>query len=307
MLTLALLSLLSQTEVPAADASAAERAAAAAERAAVAAQKAAEAAQKMIEAQLGTPAAPEAAPVEGEPKMDPWKGSVGIGLIAITGNAETLTGTFNAAVDKKVGNWAFGGRASAAYGQSRPAAGGPDQVSAMRAGLLLRGDRSLVSFASLFLIGGVETDHVKSVELREFAELGAGIRFYELKEGELERVFIRADLGLRYSHESRFQYYSDGTIPGGTGLPSANLLGPRIGVIFRYALNKHVKFSEEAEFIPNLLGASRFIVNSTTKLNARLTETLSISASFLVNFDSAPAAGKRDTDTALTIGLEAAF
>jgi len=307
MLTLALLSLLSQTEVPAADASAAERAAAAAERAAVAAQKAAEAAQKMIEAQLGTPAAPEAAPVEGEPKTDPWKGSVGIGLIAITGNAETLTGTFNAAVDKKVGNWAFGGRASAAYGQSRPAAGGPDQVSAMRAGLLLRGDRSLVSFASLFLIGGVETDHVKSVELREFAELGAGIRFYELKEGELERVFIRADLGLRYSHESRFQYYSDGTIPGGTGLPSANLLGPRIGVIFRYALNKHVKFSEEAEFIPNLLGASRFIVNSTTKLNARLTETLSISASFLVNFDSAPAAGKRDTDTALTIGLEAAF
>jgi putative salt-induced outer membrane protein YdiY len=80
-----------------------------------------------------------------------------------------------------------------------------------------------------------------------------------------------------------------------------------LGAVVRYALNKEIRFSEEAEFLPNLVGESRFLVNSTTKLNARLTAALSISVAFLLNFDSSPGGGKKSTDTALTLGLEAAF
>ena len=71
--------------------------------------------------------------------------------------------------------------------RTRPQAGGEPETTAARAGLLLRGDRNIASFASIFVLGGLETDHVKSVELRGLVELGTGIKFYELKEGELER------------------------------------------------------------------------------------------------------------------------
>ncbi len=311
MLALSLLVLLSQAPTSTSEASAeraaaaAERAALAAERAAAAAQLAAEAAGRQALAQGGAPLPP--APVGEVPASDSWKGLVGIGLIAITGNAEALTGTATAQVDKKLGEWGFGARASAAYGQSRAAPGAPAIVSALRAGLLLRGDRNLSSFSSLFALAGLETDHVKSVELRKFAELGTGIRFFERKEGELERVFLRGDVGFRASHETRYQYFGDAVVPSGTPLPDVLLIGPRIAAIFRYALNKDVRVSEEAEMLFNLLGSSRTLFNSTTKLIARLSPALSISGSFLLGFDSAPAPGKQPTDTVLTLGVEAAF
>ena len=231
---------------------------------------------------------------------------IGIGLIALSGNAESLTATANAALDKKLGNWAFGMRLTGAYGQTRTKAGA-DEVTALRAGLLLRGDRSITSFASIYALGGLETDHVKSVELRGFGELGTGIKFYELKEGELERVYLRGDVGFRASHESRFQYYGDAVTPSGTGLGDITMIGPRIAAVIRYAINKDIRFSEEAEFLPNLLGPSRYLINSITKLSARLTESLAVTGSFLVTFDSSPAPGKKTTDTALVLGLEAAF
>lgn len=312
MLYLALITVLSQTEVPVAAAevsaaASAERAAVAAERAAAAAQKAAEAVQRLAELQAGLVPASAAAAAAEEPKKDPWKGMVSVGLIALFGNAETLTGTMSAQLDKKFGNWGFGARASGAYGQTRPPAGGAADVTAYRAGLLLRGDRNIGSFASIYALGGLETDHVKSVELRGFGELGAGIKFYERKDGELERVFLRGDIGFRASHETRYQYYADKLTPANTKLPDVSMIGPRIGIVFRYALNKDVRFSEEAEFLPNVLSPSRFIFNSSTKLSARLTESLAMTGSFLVNFDSAPAPGKKDTDSALVLGLEAAF
>ena len=312
MLAFALITILSQTEVPSTDAAtsaaaSAERAASAAERAAVAAQKAAEAVAKLMEAQSAAAgAAPVVAAAE-EPKKDPWKGLVGLGLIAISGNSQTVTGTLNAQVDKKFGEWAFGARGTGAYGQTRPQAGGEPETTAARAGLLIRGDRNIASFASIFVLGGLETDHVKSIELRGLAELGAGIKFYELKEGELERVYLRADVGFRYSHDRRYQYYGDAMIPKNTGLPSVTMIGPRIGAVIRYAINKDIRFSEEAEFLPNVLGAERYLVNSNTKLSARLTHSLSVGVSFLVTYDSAPAPGKQTTDTALTLGVEAAF
>lgn len=285
---------------------AAARAAAAAERAALAAEKAAEAAQKIAEATTGTPAAPAAAAPTGEPAPELWKGLIGVSFIALSGNAESITGIANAQLDRKFGNWAAGARANGAYGQTRRATGG-DEVSALRAALTMRGDRSVVSFASIFVQAGLDADHVKSIELRGFGELGASLRFYERKEGDLEKLYIRADLAFRFQQEERYQYFPTATTPANTGLPDATFAAPRIAAVFRYAMNKDIKFSEEVEFLPNVLGPSRVLINNTTKLSARLTETLSISGSFLANFDSSPAPGNRDLDTSLSLGLEAAF
>lgn len=298
----ATLALLSQTD-PTTDAAA--RAAAAAEKAALAAEKAAAAAQRIAEAQ-GAPAAPAAdKPADGAEPEEKWAGLIGVSLIALSGNAESITALANAAADRKWAKWMFGVRAGAAYGETRIATG--SEVSALRGNLSLRGDRNVVTFATIFAQAGVDTDHVKSVELRGYGEVGTGIRFYEKKEGDLEKIYIRADLAFRFQQEERFQYYATPTTPAGTALPDATLVAPRIAAVFRYAMSKDIRFTEEVEFLPNVLGQSRVLVNNTTKLNARLTESLSVSAAFIANFDSSPAAGKKDLDTSLALGVEAAF
>ncbi|MFT3842892.1 MAG: DUF481 domain-containing protein [Myxococcaceae bacterium] len=312
LLTVALAQAPAETQAPAADR--VEQAVQAAQKAAEAAQKAAEAAQKAAEAAAAAtaPKGPEpipatpAPPAPGE-KKDTWRGLVGVGLIALTGNAETLTGTANAQADKSFGPWAVGLRLNGAYGQTKPQDGGAAQQTALKAAGSLRGERSFVDFASGYLMGGLETDHIKSVELREYLELGSGLKLFERKEGDFERLYLRFDIAFRYQNESRYQYIGDATTPTNTGLPGVQMVAPHFGLVFRYSLNKGVHFSEEAEVLPNLVGASRVIVNSTTKLSAQLTETFSLSGSYIVNFDSAPAGNKKTTDTALTLGLEAAF
>jgi putative salt-induced outer membrane protein YdiY len=315
LLALAVASLLTQADAASNEkaAAAAERAAESAERAAVAAEKAAAALQKIAELQAAAagvapapaaPAAPAAPPAE---EKEEWKGLIGLGLISLTGNAESLTGTATAQADRKMGKWAFGIRAGGAYGQTRPNDAGADQVTAYRAMLSLRADRKIASFASLYALVGAETDHVKSVELRGYGEFGTGITFFEKKEGDLEKLFLRGDVAFRVAEETRFQYFGDANFPANTGLPSQLMVAPRVGLVFRYGMNKHIHFSEEAEILPNIVGDSRFLLNSTTKLNARLTDSLSISLSFLVTHDSAPAGNKRPTDTALSLGVEASF
>ena len=101
--------------------------------------------------------------------------------------------------------------------------------------------------------------------------------------------------------------FGDANFVKGTGLPDAWLVAPRFGAVFRYAMSKQIRFSEEAEILPALTGPSRFLVNSTTKFNAHLTSALSIAISFLLTYDSAPAGKKQPMDTALTLGLDAAF
>ena len=284
---------------------AAERAAIAAERAAAAAQMAAEAAKSAVQ-QLRPPgalpeavAAPMAAP---KPPTSHWTGTAGLALISLSGNANTLTfnGTVN--LDRKWEVWALGFKAFGTYGQTRLEGTEDAQVVALAAGVALRGDRKVAGPVTVFSLVGLETNHVKSVEEVGFVEAGTGITWAEVKEGELQKLLVRTDVALRYAREYRFQYY-----PFQMTLPTRDLLGPKIGVAFRYALSKDVIFSQDAELVPNLLGESRLLVSATTKLSSHLTESLSLGVSFRLDSDSRPAPGKVPTDSALTVGVEVAL
>jgi hypothetical protein len=90
-------------------------------------------------------------------------------------------------------------------------------------------------------------------------------------------------------------------------LADVDLGGPRVGVALRYSLSKDVVFTQEAEAVSNVLGESRLLVNTTSKLLARLTESLSLGTSFVLQYDSAPAAGKVSTDTSLSGTVEMSF
>ncbi len=285
---------------------AAEKAAAAAERAAAASQRIADSlAGPVLEAAQIDPAAAAAAEL--------WRGNVGFGLAYLTGNSQQLTITAQAAAERNWGKWGFGMKASGAYGLSNPAANvstSTSAVTARRAGALLRGDRAFGSgFASTFILAGLEFDHMKNIESRGYGEAGAGLTFFNVKQGDLEKVYLRLDLAMRAGSESRFQYFPT---PAGVIDPTIAILAPRAALAFRWAFSKDVRFSEELEFIPFLLQPTlgRLLINNTTKLNARLTETLSLSTSLLINYDSMPPVSipaRLTTDVALTVGIEAAF
>lgn len=307
--------LLSQTtppsNAPATDAEAAQRAAAAAERSAAAAERAAAAMEALVQKMSAPSAAPAAAPAaapEAAPGIapatgeSPWTGSVGLNLIALTGNSETLTVSTTGTGSRDWGPWKLSLKLAAAYGQTRVEDVTDFEVTALNAMGQVRGDRKLTSIASAFLLVGADTDHVKSVEYRAYGEGGAAITWLERKEGDEVVLLLRTDLGLRYANESRFQYY-----PTPLDIPDISLLAPKLGLGFRYAVSKDVAFVEEAEVLTNVMGEPRWLINSLTRINARLTESLAINVGFEIKHDSLPAQGKKPTDTILSVGAELAF
>ncbi len=287
-------------------AEAAERAATAAERAATAASQAAAAAER-IAASSATAAPADAAKKEEEKKDAPkpvaWVGSVGLGFISLTGNSNTLTLNSTLFAERKSPTWIWAVKGFATYGQSRLVGdtGSPD-VLALAAGLQGRGDRRLTDLLSLFLLAGADTDHVKSVEYRGYGEGGLGLLWLDQKKGDLQKLLLRTDLAFRFAEESRFQFY-----PTPENIDDVRLFAPRVGVAFRYALTEDVLFFQDAEVMFNVVGDSRIVANSMTKLSARLVGSLALGTSFQVQYDSQPAAGKVPTDTALSVLLEVGF
>jgi hypothetical protein len=318
--------LLFQTPAPAQEprsdeaSASAERAASAAERAASAAERAAEANARMAEAierlaqgiaRTAPPPeqpAPEAAKKDGKEaeRKDVWDVTVGMGLIFITGNASTITFNGLATAERKTEDWIYAVKASGVYGQSRP----PEltdvqqasQVVALNAALQLRGDRRFTEKVSGYLLGGAETDHVRSVEARGIGEAGIGIIWFDEKRSNGGDSYLRTDLAFRYAHETRFQYY-----PTRMDLPDVSLGGPRFGAAFRYSLNKDVAFVEEVSVLPSLIEGSRLLITNQTQLNVKLTKALAINTTFLLQYDSQPAEGKVPTDSSLAVSLAVSF
>ncbi len=317
--------LLFQTPAPAPEstpeqATSAERAAAAAERAAEAAQRSAEANARMAEAieqlargiansvppQPGAEQKETAADKKEAARKDVWDVTVGLGLIFVSGNASTVTFNGLATAERKTENWIYAVRAAGVYGQSRPPETTEEQtesqVVALSAALQLRGDRRFSEKISGYLLGSVETDHVKSVEARGGGEAGVGIIWWDEKKANGGEAYLRTDLAFRYARETRFQYY-----PSRMDLPDVSLGGPRFGVAFRYSLTKDVAFVEEVSVLPSLIEGSRLLATNQTQLNVKLTKALAINTTFLLQYDSEPAEGKVPTDTSLAASVAVSF
>lgn len=239
------------------------------------------------------------------PDAAAWKGTVGAGLIVMTGNARTTMVTGNAVAARESLGWIWTAKAWGAYGRNRAAAAGAE-VSADNAALQLRLDRKYGALWTVYLLGGVEADHVASVELRDYGELGVGALWVDVKEKDFQWVGLRTDLGFRYTTEKRWQYYGEPATRG--PLPGADVYAPRLGLVFRYAFSKDVWFAEEVEFLPGVLAArSRYQTKSLSKLSARVSSNVTTGVSYLVVDDSRPADAKLRTDTTLTATIDLSY
>jgi hypothetical protein len=260
--------------------------------------------------QVVEPKVEQKAEAKTEPKTEPkvekkveWKGTVGAGLIILTGNSDTTSFTGSAGASRETLGWILSAKATGASGETRAAEGGPRQVTVYGAAGQLRLDRKFGEVWTIFVLGGLETDHVASVEYRTVSELGVGAQWVDRKEADWQKVGLRTDLGLRYGYEARYQYYGTPIGPQ----PGVELLAPRLGLAFRYGFYKEVFFTEEAEVFPALTGETRVQIRSVSKLSSRLTRSVTLGVSYAVGFDSRPAAGKERTDTGLTALLEIGF
>ena len=246
--------------------------------------------------------APLAAAAEA-PSPAEWKGTVGAGLIVLTGNSDTTTFTGAAAASRETFGWILSAKAAGAYGRTRPPAGGAAETTALNGAFQLRLDRKLGVVWTVYGLGGVEFDHVAAVEYRSLAELGASAQWVDVKEADWQRVGLRTDLGLRYGYEARRTYDP----PPQAALPGVELVAPRFGLAFRYGFSKEVFFTEDAEVLGTVNGSQRALVKSASKLSSRLTSAITLGVGYTVTHDSRPAEGKEKTDTALTALLEVGF
>jgi hypothetical protein len=256
---------------------------------------------------LAQAAAPEVATAAAPAAPPPpaWTGTVGLSLISLTGNSQTLTFATNAALERKSTDWIWGAKAFAAYGRST-VAGATSSLTALNAGGQARGDRRFNEQLSLYLMAGIDTDHLKSIEYRPFGEIGASMIWFDNKEGDFSKSSFKTDLGFRYGREYRFDYYPAAGTPR---LPPSevDVVAPRLGAAFRYAFNKDVIFTEDVSALFNVAGAARLLFSSTSKLSAHLTEKMTLGVGFVLQDDTVPAPGKVSTDTALTVGLDIAI
>jgi len=293
-------------------ASAAEKAATAAASAAESAAKAAEAAAKAVEqvqkstaaaaaAAPATPAAPAAAPTTQTPSVV-YTSVINLGLIALTGNAQSLSFTLGGSFQRKSQSWILSARGSAAYGQARTPGTEDTNVNAEAATAQLRVDRRFTEAATVYVLGGIDTDHIQSIEERPYGELGASLTWFDTKQGDLDKASLRTDLGFRYGREYRFQYF-----PVPLSLGAVDIVAPHAGLAFRYAVSKEIIFTEALDLVANLQGDPRLLLTNTAKIAARLSSSFSLTVSFLVNYDSLPPPPKLSTDTALTVGVEVAL
>jgi putative salt-induced outer membrane protein YdiY len=253
---------------------------------------------------LAQPAA-SATPADSSQKPPPapvtWSGTVALGLISLTGNSKTLTFSTNSAFERRSPDWIWGMKTFAAYGRNTAGGAAAAAVTALNAGIQVRGDRRFDDALSVYLLAGIESDHLKSIEERPYGEGGVSLTWFERKVGDLEKSTLRTDVGFRYGHEFRFLYYGAGSPARQEG---ADIVAPRLGLFYRYAINKNVIFTEDASALESLVGGARALVASTSKISSRLTDKVALGVGFVVTWDSAPPPAKLSTDTALTVALE---
>lgn len=252
---------------------------------------------------------PPPAPVDAPPVAPKvWSATATFGLTWVTGNVTSIAAVIGAGAQRKGEKTILSAKIWGGYGQriGDVAAGENDEILLYNAGAAAQFDYRFNSNISAFLGAGIDTDHVKSVEVRGYGDLGVGVLWIDVKDGvekaAYQKLLFKTDLSLRVQPEQRFQYY-----PTPTNIDDELLVGPRIAAQFRYGLSAGTYLQEDLEIVPDVIGPLRVLINSTTKLAVTVASMLSVNLGFAMRYDSAPAAGKKPLDTVLTLGLEANY
>jgi hypothetical protein len=226
-------------------------------------------------------------------------GTATLGGMLLTGNSQSTSLALGSSLTWKTTDWIVGFKASAAYGRSTDPATGVESTSALNGSVSARGARRLNPLLAIYLEGIVDTDHLKSIEWRPAGEAGASLQLLDRKEGDFQTEALRVDLGFRAGYEYRFQYY-----PVAENLADQEILAPKVGAVFRYAITRATVLGDEINVLVNVPDGPRLLLTNVVKLSTQLYSRLSFSVSYGIAEDSMPPPGKKQLDTTLMVALE---
>ena len=247
------------------------------------------------------------APVATAPGASPaaestLSGTVSLGVATFTGNSESTTLSFGAAMTRKTPDWIYGFKASGAYGRSRDPNNGVESTNALNASGAVRVARRFSQLVAVYLEGIVDTDHLKSIEWRPAGEGGISLQLVDEKDGDFQTRSLRVDFGFRGGYEYRFQYY-----PVPLNLEDQTIAAPKGGVAIRYAVSREVILADELNLLVNLPDGPRLLLTNVIKLSTQLYKMLAFSVSYGISEDSGPPPGKKNLDTTLMLALEMTY
>ena len=249
-------------------------------------------------AQAPVATAPGAPPAAGST----LSGTVSLGIATLTGNSDSTTLSFGAAMTRKTPDWIYGFKASGAYGRSTDPNTGVESVNALNASGAVRGARRLSPLVAVYLEGIVDTDHLKSIEWRPAGEGGVSFQLVDEKDGDFQTRSLRVDFGFRGGYEYRFQYY-----PVPLNLEDQTIAAPKGGFSIRYAFSREAILADELNLLVNLPDGPRLLLTNVVKLSTQVYRMLAFSVSYGISEDSAPPPGKKNLDTTLMLALEMTY
>ena len=207
-----------------------------------------------------------------------------VGLVNAAGNSSVTTLNTDERIDWAAGLWGVTESFSVIYGKNDSA------TTASTWHGSLRGDRSIGSRLSLYVLGNYDRNTFAGFD-RRFEE-GLGLAIQALRA---RRDSINAETGLSYTE----QHNTDSTE---NDFPAARVAGT-----YTHTFSKTAYFKQGVEILPDLKVSRNLRVNTETALVASVSANIALKASYVVHFDNLPEPGFKKSDRLLTTGVQVTF
>ena len=210
--------------------------------------------------------------------------SADFGFVSAAGNTRLTTVNFGQKVSVKARSWSITQLGAYIYGKTN----GASSANQLRASL--RGDKLFLGRVGMFV--GSSYERNRFAGFTRHTDQIAGISALVLS---MVRDTLRVDGGGVYTNISRV----DGT--------SRNFPAARAGMAYKHSVGGASSFTQVAEYVPNLQGTDQYRLKGESALTARMTKHVGIKLSYVVRYDSRPAAGFGKSDRILTTGLQVTY
>jgi putative salt-induced outer membrane protein len=224
-------------------------------------------------------------PAAAAEKKPQWESSVAIGFTLTRGNSETLLATLTAGTRKKWDRDELSLGADATYGEST--VNGVDTVNANSAKGFVQYNRLFTErFYGYARVDGM-FDDVADIYYRTTLSPGVGYYFIKNKTADL-----CLEAGPGYIFEN----------VGGDTRDYAIL---RVGEKFHYALSDRARFTQTAEYLPELEDFNNYIINFLAGIEADLTadKKFTLGVFLYDTYDNIPAPGRKCNDIKLVTAI----
>jgi putative salt-induced outer membrane protein len=221
-----------------------------------------------------------------------WRGLAGASLSSTSGNSSTNNLLLNVDMARQTEMDKINASAMANYGSSK--VNGVKSTTTDKWGLNGQYDYNLAAHFFVFGKLGLESDKVVSLSLRR--TLGTGLGYKVINE---PNTTFDVFAGVANTH-SRYKTTQLINNASGTTFSSNSAL---LGEESTHKISDTVFFKQRVELYPRISGDGGTLAKATANLGVGLSSTISLNVGLTNNYNSAPAAGLKKSDTSLFTGL----